>query len=64
MQCKKWLRRLRQDDSGQDLVEYVLLVALLALAMIAGVNAFSAKLSTVFSDAGSTLQGQIPGSTN
>jgi len=33
------LNRLRQDESGQDLIEYALVAALIALAAVASMNA-------------------------
>ena len=32
------LKRLRQDESGKDLIEYALIAALIALAAIAGLK--------------------------
>lgn len=42
--------RLRQDERGASMVEYGLLVALIALVAIAGVTALGTKLSKLFSD--------------
>ena len=38
------LRRLLADEDGQDLVEYALLAAFIALASIAGINALRAAM--------------------
>lgn len=38
----------RRDDSGQDLAEYALLVALLAMVVIAAVTLLSENIQTVF----------------
>ena len=43
-----FLRRLLIDDRGQDLVEYVLLGATVALAGITAMNAFPAIASAVY----------------
>ena len=34
----KILKSLREDESGQDLIEYALVAALIALAAVAGMN--------------------------
>ena len=47
--------RLRQDERGASMVEYGLLVALIALVAIAGVTALGTKLSKLFSDIASLL---------
>ncbi len=36
------------DDSGQDLLEYALLVALIALVAVGGVTAVGTTINTVF----------------
>jgi Flp pilus assembly pilin Flp len=41
-------RRLLADDSGQDLLEYVLLAALVALASLPGINALQAALHSAY----------------
>lgn len=50
-----WNRFWNTDESGQGLVEYALLVALVALGVIAGVIAFRNKISTIFSNATTQL---------
>ena len=47
---KKLLSSLVRDDEGQDLVEYAMLVALIALIAAVGVRAFGSALSDWFSD--------------
>ena len=44
------LRALRRNDSGQDLLEYALLVALIALVAIAAITTTGEGVSTVFQD--------------
>ncbi len=46
----KFLRRIRDDDSGQDLVEYVILMALLAVIVIIALKAFGPAVSNAFND--------------
>lgn len=41
-------RRLFTDDSGQDVVEYALLVALVALVSIPGITALQAALHSTY----------------
>ena len=44
-----------QDESGQDLVEYALVVALIALGATAGISSLATSFSTAFSTVGSKL---------
>lgn len=46
---------LTAGDNGQDLVEYALLVCLIALASIVGVNQVAGAITTVFSNISSSL---------
>ncbi len=43
------------DDSGQDMIEYVLVAALLALVSITAVNNLSTKISTAYSNLATNL---------
>ena len=53
---KTWLEtKLRKNEDGASLVEYILLVALIALAVIAAVIFLRNQVSTKFNDAGSKL---------
>ena len=42
------LRNLLRNDSGQDLLEYALLVALIALVAVAGITATGTKANDIF----------------
>jgi len=42
------LTNLIRDDEGQDLAEYALLIALIALVVIGAVTALGGKVSEVF----------------
>jgi pilus assembly protein Flp/PilA len=42
--------RLRNDEKGATAVEYGLMVAVIAVALIVGFGAFGSELSTVFSN--------------
>jgi pilus assembly protein Flp/PilA len=52
---KNLLVRLWKEEEGQDLVEYGLLVVLLALGAIAGMRALATDINTVFGSAGTDL---------
>jgi Flp pilus assembly pilin Flp len=51
----QYLREFVQDEQGQDLVEYALLLVFLALAAIAVLPTLSKAVNNVFSDSASTL---------
>jgi len=53
---KTWLEtKFQKDEEGASLVEYILLVALIALAVIAAVIFLRNQVSDKFNDAGSRL---------
>ena len=52
---KNFLMRLWKEEDGQDLVEYGLLVALVALAATAGMSALATAINTTFTALGSKL---------
>ena len=53
---KTWLQsRLTKDEQGASLVEYILLVALIALAVIAAVVFMRNQISDKFDYAGSKI---------
>ena len=47
--------QLLLDEEGQDLIEYALLVSLVALAATTGMKALSASLNAAFSHIGTKL---------
>lgn len=49
---------LRREE-GQDLAEYALLIALIAIAVIAAVTFLGNQISTVLSNIGSTLSSAV-----
>jgi len=53
------MQNLLSGDEGQDLVEYALVVALIALAATAGMNTLAKDLSSAFSSIGTTLTTDI-----
>jgi Flp pilus assembly pilin Flp len=49
-QLKQAFRRWSRDDSGQDLLEYALLVSLIVIAAIGAVNILGSTIKTAFWD--------------
>ncbi|MGO8758975.1 MAG: Flp family type IVb pilin [Terracidiphilus sp.] len=49
------LQNLMNREEGQDLVEYALLVCLIALAAITGVNKVASAVTIVFNNISSSL---------
>jgi pilus assembly protein Flp/PilA len=54
---RKLMARLLRDDEGQDLVEYVLLVSLIALAVAAAFPPVTNAITAVFTNVGNALGG-------
>jgi Flp pilus assembly pilin Flp len=53
---RTWLQaKFSKDETGASMVEYILLVALIALAVIAAVVFLRGQVQDKFSDAGSEL---------
>ncbi len=55
LRVKARLWDLIQDEEGQDLVEYALVVALIAFGAISGMRAFSSGINHAFTGISSTL---------
>ncbi len=53
------LIRLRDDDSAQGLVEYLLILALIAFAATAGMGSLASGLNSAFSQIGLVLGSYI-----
>ena len=51
---------LREREEGQGLVEYVVLIALIALTLFVAILFFSGKLGDIFSEIGNTLEDKLP----
>ena len=51
------LRALKRDTSGQDLLEYALLIALIALVAYGAVQATGTSVKTVFTNISSAISG-------
>jgi pilus assembly protein Flp/PilA len=52
---KNALSNLLSDESGQDLIEYALVAALIALGATAAMTTLAGSISTAFSKVGSNL---------
>ena len=51
-----WTCTLIRDDAGQDLLEYALLVALIALVAVAAVKNSGQAVNSIFTSVASQLQ--------
>ena len=47
--------QILRDENGQDLIEYALVVALIAFAATAGMNTVATKINVAFSNIGNKL---------
>ncbi|MGA7258004.1 MAG: Flp family type IVb pilin [Terracidiphilus sp.] len=52
-------QNLLSSDEGQDLVEYALVIALIALAATAGMNALASDISAAFTTVGTTINTDV-----
>lgn len=52
--------KLLADESGQDLIEYALVVALIAFAAVAGMNTLATSINSAFIAIGSKLTSAMP----
>jgi pilus assembly protein Flp/PilA len=53
------LRTLRSDESGQDLIEYALIAALIGLGAVAAMSTLASNIATSFSTVGNQLTNAI-----
>lgn len=49
------LLSLHEDEEGQGLVEYLLIMALVAFACVSGMNTLATKVNSAFAQIGATL---------
>jgi len=49
------LRALKDDESGQDLIEYALVAGLIGLGAVAAMSTLATTISTAFGSLGNTL---------
>jgi pilus assembly protein Flp/PilA len=59
MEMKTLLVHLWKDEDGQDLTEYALLLALVALGAIAAMSTLGSAINSAFSGATSTLNNAV-----
>jgi pilus assembly protein Flp/PilA len=52
---KMLFKNLMNDESGQDLIEYALIAALIALGAIVAMGSLSGKISNEFNTIGNSL---------
>ena len=53
------LHQFAQDESGQDIVEYALLGALMALGAVSSLKSVASAVAVVFTSVGSTITSGI-----
>ena len=58
------MKNFFKDESGQGMVEYGLIIALIAIAVITALTALGPKISGIFNEAASKLPGSTGGGTN
>jgi pilus assembly protein Flp/PilA len=56
---KRALQKLLRSESGQDLIEYALAAAIIALAAVAAMSALATNISNAFSAVGSGLSSAV-----
>lgn len=52
---KNLIMQLHKDEAGQGLVEYALIIALVAFAAVIGMDTLAQDINTAFSNIGSVL---------
>jgi pilus assembly protein Flp/PilA len=55
MRTKEILSSFVHDESGQDLIEYALIAALIALVAISGINGLASDINSEFTAVGGDL---------
>jgi len=56
----RFMDRVVREEEGQDMVEYALLVAFIALAALVGIKLTGTAISDMFTRLATTLDGIIP----
>ncbi len=56
---RQFLVRLANDDSGQDLIEYALVAAILALSGAAVLRSMTININKIFGSLGSSLTNAV-----
>ena len=55
----KFLIALLKDDSGQDLIEYALVAALVGLGAVAAMNGLATSIGNTFNGVGTSLTNAV-----
>jgi len=56
---KQLLNNLMVEESGQDLIEYALVAALVGLGAVASMRTLSTNIGSAFTSIGTTLTGAV-----
>jgi len=56
---KQLLKKLATEDSGQDLIEYALVAALVGLGAVASITALKNSISNTFDSIGTQLSNSV-----
>ena len=56
----KSLKNVHQDEAGQGLVEYALILALVAFAAVIAMQTLAADINNAFTGIGTTLSTYVP----
>ena len=56
---KQLLKNLMTEDSGQDLIEYALVAALVGLGAVASITALKNSISNTFNSIGTQLSNSV-----
>jgi pilus assembly protein Flp/PilA len=56
---KQLLRNLIEEESGQDLIEYALVAALVGLGSIASMNTLASSINNTFTNIGTALTNAV-----
>jgi len=54
------LREFWQDESGQGLVEYIVIIALIAIGMFVVLRTFRGRVGNVYNEVGERLETEVP----
>ena len=59
MNVKQLLKNLVAEESGQDLIEYALVAALVGLGSVAAMNGLAGSIASTFSGVGNALTNAV-----
>jgi len=60
MSFTQFLKNLHREESGQDLIEYALVLLAVLLAVVAGTNSLSTTLSTAITNLNTKITAAMP----